>query len=148
MVSISTCPFFSSSSQLPWRTALPSTPLPLPRPFPQYSQAVKYNGLVYCNGSIGIDPRTDELVPGTVTDRAHMALQNLEAIVKTAGSGMNRVLKVNVFLSDMDDFDGMNEAWDQFFPEDPKPCRTCVEARQLPLGTDVEIEMIASYDLE
>ncbi|RSL84591.1 hypothetical protein CEP51_003811 [Fusarium floridanum] len=115
-------------------------------PLPQFSQAVKYNGMVYCSGTLGIDPRTEELVSGTVTDRARMALKNLQAVLEAAGSGMNRVVKANIFLADMKDFDAVNVAWDEFFPKDPKPCRTCVAVHQLPLDTDVEIEMTASYD--
>ncbi|KAM0231602.1 hypothetical protein ACHAPO_008450 [Fusarium lateritium] len=115
-------------------------------PLPQFSQAVKYNGMVYCSGSIGIDPKTNDLVPGTATDRARMALQNLKAVLEAAGSSMDRVVKANIFLADMKDFDAVNVAYDEFFPQDPKLCRTCVAVHQLPLDTDVEIEMIASYD--
>ncbi|PYH83137.1 Endoribonuclease L-PSP [Aspergillus uvarum CBS 121591] len=114
-------------------------------PLPQFSQAIKYNGLVYCSGTVGTDPVTDELVPGTVTNRARMALRNLQAVLEAAGSSLDRVVKANVFLTDMNDFERLNIAWDEFFPVDPKPCRTCVAVHQLPLNTDVEIEMIASY---
>ncbi|KAM0324391.1 hypothetical protein ACHAQA_008173 [Verticillium albo-atrum] len=109
-------------------------------PLPQYSQAVKYNGMVYCSGSLGIDPATEELVPGTVTDRARMALRNLAAVLEAAGSSLERVVKANIFLADMGDFEAFNVAWDEFFPAEPKPV-----IHQLPLGTDVEIEMTASY---
>ncbi|RGP79418.1 endoribonuclease l-psp [Fusarium longipes] len=115
-------------------------------PLPQFSQAVKYNGMVYCSGAIGIDPKTNDLVSGTTTDRARVALQNLKAVLEAAGSGMERIVKANIFLTDMKNFAALNVAWDEFFPEDPKPCRTCVAVHQLPLGTDVEIEAIASYD--
>ncbi|RSL60260.1 hypothetical protein CEP53_005503 [Fusarium sp. AF-6] len=115
-------------------------------PLPQFSQAVKYNGMVYCSGTLGIDPATDELVLGTVTDRARMALNNLQAVLEAAGSSMDRVVKANIFLANMKDFDAVNIAWDEFFPKDPKPCRTCVAVHQLPLDTDVEIEMTASYE--
>ncbi|KAI8712377.1 hypothetical protein NCS52_01335700 [Fusarium sp. LHS14.1] len=115
-------------------------------PLPQFSQAVKFNGMVYCSGTIGIDPATDGLVSGTVTDRARMVLKNLQAVLEAAGSGMDRVVKANIFLANMKDFDAVNIAWDEFFPKDPKPCRTCVAVHQLPLDTDVEIEMTASYD--
>ncbi|KAM0427086.1 hypothetical protein ACHAQK_012193 [Fusarium lateritium] len=90
-------------------------------PLPQFSQAVEYNGIVYCSGSIGIDPATDALVPGTVTDRARMALQNLKAVLEAAGSSMARVVKANIFLVDMKDFAGVNIAWDEVFPDSPKP---------------------------
>ncbi|RBR26221.1 uncharacterized protein FIESC28_01004 [Fusarium coffeatum] len=90
-------------------------------PLPQFSQAVKYNGTVYCSGAIGIDPATDNLIPGTVTDRARVALQNLKDVLEAAGSSLDRVVKANVFLADMKDFVAFNVAWDEFFPIDPKP---------------------------
>ncbi|KAJ4110317.1 hypothetical protein NW768_012077 [Fusarium equiseti] len=114
-------------------------------PLPQFSQAVEYNGMVYCSGAIGIDPVTDDLVPGTVTDRARVALQNLKAVLEAAGSSLDRVVKANVFLADMKDFAAFNVAWDEFFTTDPKTCRTCIAVHQLPLVTDVEIEVTASY---
>ncbi|KAF5683774.1 endoribonuclease L-PSP [Fusarium circinatum] len=90
-------------------------------PLPQFSQAVKYNGMVYCSGSLGIDPATDDLVPGSVADRARMALQNLKVVLEAAGSSLDRVVKANVFLTDMKDFDAFNIAWDEFSPNEPKP---------------------------
>ncbi|RBQ72181.1 hypothetical protein FVER14953_12569 [Fusarium verticillioides] len=90
-------------------------------PLPQFSQAVKYNGMVYCSGSIGIDPATDDLVPGSVTDRARMALKNLKIVLEAAGSSLDRVVKANVFLADMKHFAAFNIAWDEFFPAEPKP---------------------------
>lgn len=94
---------------------------------PQFSQAVKYNGMVYCSGTIGIDPTTDELVSGTVTDRARTALQSLKAVLDAAGSSLDRVVKATIFLADMKDFDAVNVAWDEFFSEDPKPVSLVVE---------------------
>lgn len=90
-------------------------------PLPQFSQAVKYNGMVYCSGAMGIDPATNDLVPGTVTDRARVALQNLKVVLEAAGSSLDRVVKANIFLADMRDFAAFNVAWDEFFPIDPKP---------------------------
>jgi reactive intermediate/imine deaminase len=90
-------------------------------PLPQFSQAVKYNGMVYCSGAIGIDPKTNELVPGTAKDRARTALLNLNAVLEAAGSSLDRVVKANIFLANMKDFDAVNVAWDEFFPKDPKP---------------------------
>ncbi|KAM5375753.1 hypothetical protein ACJZ2D_005809 [Fusarium nematophilum] len=96
---------------------------------PQFSQAVKYNSMVYCSGTIGIDPVTNQLVSGTVTDRAWMALGSLKAVLEAAGSSIERVVEANIFLCDMKDFDAVNVAWDEFFPEDPKPvsCRDAGE---------------------
>ncbi|KAK3689877.1 putative brt1 protein [Podospora appendiculata] len=117
-----------------------------PKPLPQFSQAVKYNGLVYCSGNIGLDPITQNPVEGTVKDRARQALKNLSAVLEAAGSSLNRVIKVNIFLTSMADFAAVNEAYDEFITTQPKPCRTCVAVHQLPLMTDVEIECTAVVD--
>ncbi|KAK7736627.1 hypothetical protein SLS53_006830 [Cytospora paraplurivora] len=114
-----------------------------PKPLPQFSQAVKYNGLVYCSGNIGMDPNTSKIVDGTVKDRTRQALKNLQAILAEAGSSLSNAVKVNVFITTMDDFATMNEAYDEFFTAAPKPCRTCVAVKQLPFNTDVEIECTA-----
>ncbi|KAK0625274.1 Endoribonuclease L-PSP/chorismate mutase-like protein [Bombardia bombarda] len=114
-----------------------------PEPLPQFSQAIKYNGMVYCSGNVGLDPATKKLVDGTVKDRTRQALKNLSAVLEEAGSSFRNVLKVNIFLTDMANFATMNEAYDEFVNWEPKPCRTCVAVYQLPLGTDVEIECTA-----
>ncbi|KAI8657038.1 hypothetical protein NCS56_01309500 [Fusarium sp. Ph1] len=115
-----------------------------PCPFPQFSQAIKYNGLVFCSGNVGLIPGTDlKLVEGTVKDRARQTLKNIEAILKTAGSSLHNVVKVNIYITDMQNFGLINEAYDEFFTCSPKPARTCVAVHQLPLGTDVEMECTA-----
>ncbi|POS77806.1 mmf1 [Diaporthe helianthi] len=109
-----------------------------PKPLPQFSQAIKYNGLVFCSGNIGLDPATSVAVEGT-----RQALKNLEAVLEASGSSLKNVLKVNVYITTMDDFATMNEAYDEFFSFEPKPARTCVAVKQLPFNTDVEIECTA-----
>ncbi|KAF2717315.1 endoribonuclease L-PSP [Polychaeton citri CBS 116435] len=108
-----------------------------------YSQAVISNGMVYCSGSVGLDPATNKMVEGTVADRTKQCLANLTNILEAAGTSLENVVKCNVFLSDMSNFTAMNEVYVKYFG-DVKPCRTCVAAYQLPLGTDVEIECIAA----
>ncbi|KAJ0160872.1 endoribonuclease L-PSP [Colletotrichum tabaci] len=116
-----------------------------PPPLPQFSQAIKYNGMVYCSGSIGILTDRPGMVQaeGTVKDRTRQALKNLAAVLEAAGSSPRNIVKVNVYITKMTDFAIMNEAYDEFFTWDPKPARTCVAVYQLPLGTDVEIECTA-----
>ncbi|CAH0054458.1 unnamed protein product [Clonostachys solani] len=118
-----------------------------PTPLPQFSQAVVYNGLVYCSGNIGIKPgATIELVEGTAKDRARQALSNIQAVLKASGSSLDNILKMNIYLTNMDNFGIVNEAYDEFFQRDIKPARTCVAVHQLPFGTDVEIECTAHLD--
>ncbi|KAF7585714.1 hypothetical protein BBP40_010251 [Aspergillus hancockii] len=106
------------------------------------SQGLIVGGVVYCSGQIGLDPATGELVQGTVGARTRQAIKNLEAVLRAAGSSLENVVKVNIFLTDMDDFSAMNEAYHPLFA-DPKPVRTCVSVKALPFGTDVEIECSA-----
>lgn len=113
-----------------------------PKPIPVLSQAIVHNGVVYCSGQTGTDPKTMKLVEGTIQDRTRQVLENLKAVVEAAGSSMENALKVNVFITDMANFPLVNEIYTQYFGE-PKPIRTCVAVHQLPLGTDVEIEMSA-----
>jgi len=107
-----------------------------------FSQAIAYNGMIYCSGNIGIDPAAKSLVEGSITDRTIQALKNLSAILEAAGTKLENVVKVNVFITTMTNFDDMNKGYLQFF-EHPLPARTCVAVKELPLLTDVEIECIA-----
>lgn len=126
---------------MPTRVAVLTDKAPPPLPF--FSQAIICNGMVYCSGSIGMDPNTNALVESGVGDRTAQALKNLAAVLEKAGSSLRNVVKVNIFLDDMTNFAAMNRAYDVFFHEEPKPCRTCVAVKELPLKTDVEIECIA-----
>lgn len=135
-----------------------------PPPMPFFSQAIKCGGMVYCSGSIGMDPTTSKVIEGNVADRTvcvppflivpyhtflqtyfsqEQAIKNLAAVLEAAGSSLDNVVKVNIFLTNMENFAAMNAVYAKFFNKEPKPCRTCVAVHQLPLGTDVEIELTA-----
>ncbi|RMZ77587.1 hypothetical protein DV737_g4281, partial [Chaetothyriales sp. CBS 132003] len=104
-----------------------------PAPLPQFSQAVTFNGTVYCSGNIGIQPGTGfQLVKGTPKDRARQALTNLQAVLKAAGSGLEHVVKMNIYLTNMDNFTQVNEAYDEFFKQDKKPVSTLAAAISTP----------------
>ncbi|CAK7207592.1 hypothetical protein SEUCBS139899_010402 [Sporothrix eucalyptigena] len=115
-----------------------------PAPLPVFSQAIKSNGMVYCSGQVGVDPKTGEMVQGTIQDRTRQILKNMSAVLAAAGTSLDNVVKVNVFITSMDNFGAVNEAYKEFFTSDPMPCRTCVAVYQLPRGTDVEIECTAA----
>ncbi|KAI1361154.1 L-psp endoribonuclease family protein [Xylaria arbuscula] len=115
-----------------------------PAPLPQFSQAIKYNGMVYCSGSIGMDMTTKALAQGGVQPETRAAIKNMSAILEAAGSSLDNIVKINVFLTTMDDFAPMNEVYDEFFGSiNAKPCRTCVAVHQLPFGAKMEIECTA-----
>ncbi|TFK53451.1 YjgF-like protein [Heliocybe sulcata] len=120
-----------------------STPDAVP-PLPAFSQAVVSDGKVYCSGSVGCD-KDFKLVPGGIKPQTvqRAALENLEKVLKAAGSGLEHIVKANCYVSNMQrDYVQMNEAYLEFFKTDP-PARTCVGVVALPLGADVEIECIA-----
>ncbi|KAJ4983746.1 endoribonuclease L-PSP [Stagonosporopsis vannaccii] len=123
------------------RTAVISSKAPAPPSF--LSQAIRDGNLLFCSGQIGVDPSTSSLVSGTVQDRTRQILKNLSAVLESGGSSLELVNKVNIFLVEPSDFASMNEVYETFFTG-TKPARTCVFVKALPLGTDVEIECVAS----
>ncbi|KAI1375485.1 L-PSP endoribonuclease family protein Brt1 [Hypoxylon crocopeplum] len=109
-----------------------------------YSQAIKANGFVFVSGAVPMDAESMKIVDGNIQIHTHQCIKNLSAILEASGSDLSKVVKVNVFLSNMDDFAAMNEVYSQYWG-DVKPCRTCVAVKTLPLNVDVEIECTATY---
>ncbi|KAL6246791.1 hypothetical protein RBB50_006098 [Rhinocladiella similis] len=106
-----------------------------------YSQAIVANGFVYCSGCVPMDPKTMKLIDGDIQAHTHQCIKNLGAVLDAAGSSLEHVVEVNVFLADMDDFAKMNEVYTTYWG-DVKPARTCVAVKTLPLNTDVEIKCV------
>ena len=111
-----------------------------------YSQAVVGGGLVHCSGQIALDPATGALVEGDVTAQAEQVLTNLRAVLEAAGSGLDRVLKCQVFLKDLGDFEAVNTVYARYFEGAEPPARACVEVSRLPKDVDVEIDCVALVD--
>ncbi|OGS42020.1 MAG: hypothetical protein A3K67_04365 [Euryarchaeota archaeon RBG_16_62_10] len=116
-----------------------------PKPIGPYSQAVVAGETVYSSGQIGLDPETGELVAGGAAAQAHRALTNLEAVLRTAGSGLDKVVKVTLFLRSMGDFAEVNRAYAEHF-RDHRPARSAVEVSRLPKDALVEIETVATVN--
>jgi 2-iminobutanoate/2-iminopropanoate deaminase len=110
-----------------------------------YSQAVKAGGVVYCSGQIALDPVSGELIAGDISTETERVLKNVEALLAASGSGLDRVVKASVFLSDMGLFGPMNEVYARFFHINP-PARETVAVKGLPRGVNVEISVIALCD--
>jgi 2-iminobutanoate/2-iminopropanoate deaminase len=115
-----------------------------PAPFQgaPYSQAIKASGLVFVAGQVGITPDNPEPVGDTIQEQTEQTLTNLRAILESAGSGMDRLVKTTVFLTNLDDFQGMNEVYARHVGDQP-PARSTFEVSKLPPGLLVEIEAIA-----
>jgi 2-iminobutanoate/2-iminopropanoate deaminase len=107
-----------------------------------YSQAIRAGDLVFTAGQVGLDPATAELVSPDVGAQAHRALQNVAAILEAAGSGMDLLVKVTVFLADIGDWPAVNEVYARLVPE-PYPARSALAVKDLPKGALVEIEAVA-----
>lgn len=107
-----------------------------------YSQAIRAGGFVFTAGQVGADPADGALADG-VAAQADRALRNLAAVLEEAGSGLNRVVKTTIFLTDMGDFAAVNEVYAAHLSP-PYPARSTVAVEALPKGALVEIEMVAS----
>jgi 2-iminobutanoate/2-iminopropanoate deaminase len=107
-----------------------------------YSHAIDDGTHVFCSGQTPIDPETGELREGEVGDQTHQCFDNLFAVLANGGLGPDDVVKVNVYLTDMNDFSKMNEAYATRF-KDPPPARTTVGVAALPMNARVEIELVA-----
>ncbi|POS78698.1 endoribonuclease L-PSP [Diaporthe helianthi] len=111
-----------------------------PQPVGPYSQAIKTPTAIYCSGQIHFDVEGN-LLGGTIQEKTATCIRNLKAVLVAAGSDINKVVKVNIFLADMNDFAAMNEEYAKWFTH--KPARSCVAVKTLPKGADVELEAIA-----
>ena len=108
-----------------------------------YSQAVEFNGLIYTSGQIALNPATGKLVDTSFEDRVHQVMHNLQTILEAAGSDLSKVIKTNIYVTDLGKYAALNTIYGKFFAEGSAPARAAVQVAALPLGTDVEIEMIA-----
>jgi 2-iminobutanoate/2-iminopropanoate deaminase len=116
-----------------------------PAPFQgaPYSQAIRVGDLIFVSGQLALKPGDKELTGTGITEQTEQVFANLKAILEEAGSGLERLVKTTVFLSDLGDFGGMNEVYARHVGGQP-PARSTVEVAALPSGAKVEIEAIAA----
>lgn len=109
-----------------------------------YSQAIEASGgrTIYCSGQIPLDPKTGQLVQGSIGEQTTQVMKNLEAVLKAAGVGFAQVVRCTIYLVDMNDFAAVNEVYGRAFPAEP-PARATVAVAALPKGSRVEIDAIA-----
>lgn len=112
------------------------------KPIGPYSQAVLVDRTVYVSGQVGLDPSSGQLVPGGVKEETKQALTNMGEILKAAGCDFTNVVKTTVLLADMNDFNTVNEIYQQYFKSD-FPARAAFQVTALPKGARVEIEAVA-----
>jgi len=112
-----------------------------PQAIGPYSQAVVCHGFLYTSGQIALDPVSMEMVSDDIEDQIKQVLQNLAAVLKEAGVSKKQVVKVNIFLANMDDFNKVNAIYADFF-EGHKPARSTVEVAALPKNAQIEIDFV------
>ena len=110
-----------------------------------YSQAIRSGQFIYTAGQVALDPTSGEIVGADVQAQTHRVLQNLQAVLTSAGSSLANVVKTTVFLSSMSDFQAMNAVYATYFGQ-PAPARSTVAVAELPRKALVEIECIAVID--
>ena len=113
-----------------------------PQAIGPYSQAIRANGFVFVSGQVAFDPSNQQIVAGDVAVQTDRVMKNLSAILKAAGSGLEKVVRSTVFLKNMGDFAAMNGVYGKYFTAAP-PARSTVEVARLPKDVLVEIDVIA-----
>lgn len=116
-----------------------------PKAIGPYAQAIRASGIVYTSGQIGLDPATGALVAGGIEAQTRRVLENLKAVLAAAGSSLDRVLRVTVYLTDLGHFQAMNRIFAEFL-DAHRPARSTVGVASLPMGALVEMDMIALCD--
>ena len=112
-----------------------------PQAIGPYSQAVKAGNLMFISGQIPLDPKTGDLVSESIDEQAKQVLNNIKSICEAAGQSIDDIVKISIFLTDLENFAIVNEVMKKYFAE-PYPARATVEVSGLPLGVNVEIEAI------
>ena len=114
-----------------------------PKPIGPYNQAVISGDLMFISGQVAFDPNTDELVLDDIQSETKQVMENLKSILEEANLSFDNVVKTTIFLSDMNDFQQVNEVYGSYFSNDQAPARASVEVSRLPKDVNVEISMIA-----
>jgi len=113
-----------------------------PKAIGPYSQAIKVGNLVFISGQLPVDSATGEIVGDDIEIQTKKSLENLKAVLKPYSIDFENVVKVTIFLTNMDDFSKVNKVYSDYFKEE-FPARSCVEVARLPKGAKIEIECIA-----
>jgi 2-iminobutanoate/2-iminopropanoate deaminase len=114
-----------------------------PLPIGPYNQAVIFNGMVFVSGQIALDPTTGQLMLDSIETETQLTLNNVKAVLEAAGSGLDKVLKVSVFVKDINLFGRINVVYATYFDEATAPARELVQVAELPRFVNIEISVIA-----
>ncbi|MBI3599091.1 MAG: RidA family protein [Nitrospinae bacterium] len=107
-----------------------------------YTQAIRVGNFIFTSGQIPLDPSTNKLIEGDITQQTKRVMENLKAVLEASGSSLKNVIKTTIFLTDLKNFEHVNKIYGEYFP-DGKPARSTVQVSALPKGAGIEIEMVA-----
>ena len=108
-----------------------------------YSQAVRTGSFLFCSGQIPLDPKSGEIVAGDITAQTGRVMDNIAGLLRAEGLSFDDIVKTTIFLTDLGDFQTVNQIYGSYFKNDP-PARSTVQVAALPRGANVEIEVIAA----
>jgi 2-iminobutanoate/2-iminopropanoate deaminase len=108
-----------------------------------YSQGMRSGRFLFCSGQIALDPKSGEMVSGDIAKQTRRVMDNIAALLRTEGLTFDHVVKTTIFLTNLGDFQTVNETYGSYFKQDP-PARSTVQVSALPRGANVEIEVIAA----
>lgn len=117
-----------------------------PKAIGPYEQALKVDGWVFTSGQIPLDPKTGAMVEGGIAGQTRQVLENLRGVLEAAGTSMSLVVKTTVYMTNLGDFQKMNEVYAEYFPQD-KPARSTVGVASLPREATIEIDVVAQSPL-
>ena len=110
-----------------------------------YSQGVRIGRFLFCSGQIPLDPKSGQIISGDIATQTRRVMDNIGAILNAEGITFDNIVKTTIFLTNLGDFQTVNEAYGSYFKQDP-PARSTVQVSALPRGTKVEIEVIAAVE--
>ncbi len=110
-----------------------------------YSQAVRHGATLYCSGQIPLDPATMELIEGDVSAQARRVFENLRAVCAAADAGLDRIVRLCIYLTDLGDFAAVNAVMTEYF-QTPYPARSTIEVSALPRGARIEVDAVVALD--
>ncbi len=123
-------------------------PVGAPPALGPYTHAIRFGNLLFCSGQVPIDPaKPGGAVEGDIRAQTRRVLENVKLILASQGLGFGAVVKTTVFLTNLAEFQGMNEVYAEYFPA-PYPARSTVQVSALPRGASVEIEVVAGFESE
>ena len=114
-----------------------------PLPVGPYNQAVLVDKTLYISGQVAINPKNNEIIKGSVEDATKLIMKNIQSILDEAGFNFKDVVRSKIYLTDMNNFSKVNAIYGSYFEKNYEPARTTIEVSGLPLGVEVEIDMIA-----